>query len=61
MKRKKGRHVVIIGSADHPEVQGIMGWASGPGYRDPYLKKKQSSLCPRKRKTNIYCGTGLTF
>ena len=28
---RKGRHVVIIGSADHPEVQGIMGWASGPG------------------------------
>ena len=27
---RKGRHVVIIGSADHPEVQGIMGWASGP-------------------------------
>ena len=26
---RKGRHVVIIGSADHPEVQGIMGWASG--------------------------------
>ena len=27
---RKGLHVVIIGSADHPEVQGIMGWASGP-------------------------------
>lgn len=27
---RKGCHVVIIGSADHPEVQGIMGWASGP-------------------------------
>ena len=27
---RKGRHVVIIGSADHPEVQGIMGWARGP-------------------------------
>ena len=27
---RKGRHIVIIGSADHPEVQGIMGWASGP-------------------------------
>ena len=27
---RNGRHVVIIGSADHPEVQGIMGWASGP-------------------------------
>ena len=28
---RKGRHVVIIGSADHPEVQGIMGWAPENG------------------------------
>lgn len=26
---KKGRHIIIIGSKNHPEVQGIMGWVSG--------------------------------
>ncbi len=26
----KGRHVVIIGNEQHPEVVGIKGWASGP-------------------------------
>ena len=25
-----GNHIIIIGDKDHPEVQGIMGWASGP-------------------------------
>ena len=25
-----GRHIVIIGDAKHPEVQGIRGWCSGP-------------------------------
>ncbi len=25
-----GRHIVVIGSADHPEVQGIIGWCNGP-------------------------------
>lgn len=25
-----GKHIVIIGSAKHPEVQGICGWADGP-------------------------------
>ncbi len=25
-----GRHIVIIGSKEHPEVQGIIGWANGP-------------------------------
>lgn len=25
----KGEEIIIIGSADHPEVQGIVGWCSG--------------------------------
>ena len=24
-----GRHIIVIGSEDHPEVQGIIGWCSG--------------------------------
>ena len=27
---EKGRHVVIIGSEPHPEVEGIKGWVRGP-------------------------------
>ncbi len=27
----KGYTIIIIGSANHPEVQGILGWASGQG------------------------------
>ena len=27
---KKGRHVVIVGDKDHPEVKGICGWIEGP-------------------------------
>ena len=26
----EGKHIVIIGSADHPEVEGILGWCKGP-------------------------------
>lgn len=25
-----GRHIIVIGSAEHPEVQGIIGWCNGP-------------------------------
>ena len=25
-----GRHIVIVGNADHPEVAGIRGWCKGP-------------------------------
>lgn len=28
---QKGYHIVIIGSAAHPEVQGILGWTGGRG------------------------------
>lgn len=27
---QRGRHIVIIGNSNHPEVQGICGWCSGP-------------------------------
>ncbi len=26
----KGRHIIVIGNAGHPEVEGIVGWCSGP-------------------------------
>ena len=26
----EGRHIVIVGNAGHPEVEGIMGWCRGP-------------------------------
>ncbi len=29
-KSKEGKQIVIIGNADHPEVQGIMGWCETP-------------------------------
>jgi len=27
---KNGRHIIIIGNPDHPEVEGIRGWCTGP-------------------------------
>ena len=27
---RAGRHIVIIGNRDHPEVEGIRGWCDGP-------------------------------
>ena len=27
---REGRHIVIVGNADHPEVIGICGWCKGP-------------------------------
>ncbi|MBE5950318.1 MAG: bifunctional 4-hydroxy-3-methylbut-2-enyl diphosphate reductase/30S ribosomal protein S1 [Lachnospiraceae bacterium] len=27
---KNGRHIIVIGNEEHPEVQGILGWCKGP-------------------------------
>ena len=27
---EKGNHIVIVGNSGHPEVEGIVGWCSGP-------------------------------
>ena len=27
---KNGRHIIIVGNPDHPEVEGIRGWCTGP-------------------------------
>ncbi len=27
---RAGRHIIVVGSAEHPEVQGIVGWCQGP-------------------------------
>ena len=27
---RRGRHIVIVGNAGHPEVEGIIGWCRGP-------------------------------
>ena len=40
-KSTEGKHIVIIGDAVHPEVQGICGWCSGPY---TVLKNRQQAL-----------------
>ena len=29
-KSREGRHIIVVGSSEHPEVEGIVGWCDGP-------------------------------
>ena len=56
-----GRHIVIIGDAKHPEVQGIRGWCSGPSTvietREEALRfqeGKQEKICIVSQTTFNY-------
>ena len=46
---RKGNHVVIVGNAGHPEVEGIIGWCAGDA---TVLKNRQEAenFCPPEGK-----------
>jgi len=49
---QNGKHIIIIGSADHPEVIGIKGWCEGPAWiieskeeAISFIEKHKVSVC----------------
>ena len=57
---EKGYEIVIIGSAKHPEVQGILGWAKNGG---TVVESKEDALLfkPSKREKPICVVAQTTF
>ena len=43
-----GRTVIIVGEADHPEVQGIAGWAKGQPVILPTAEAAMQAVLPQK-------------
>ena len=41
-----GKHIVIVGNAGHPEVEGIMGWCEGPMTVLEELKEAENLQLP---------------
>jgi len=58
---KNGRHIVIIGDASHPEVEGIKGWCNGnatvlanANEAESFLKQPFKKLCIVSQTTFNY-------
>lgn len=58
---REGKHIIIAGNAGHPEVEGIMGWCSGPVtvLESPeaaleYVPPKDRKLCIVSQTTYNY-------
>ncbi len=58
---EQGRHIVIIGNADHPEVQGICGWCQGPatvieteGEAEQFILEESEKICVVSQTTFNY-------
>ena len=56
-----GKHIIVVGNPDHPEVEGIVGWCQGPvtvletpQEADKYIPEEGKSLCIVAQTTYNY-------
>ena len=54
---EKGRQIVIIGAADHPEVEGIRGWSQTPAAVIATEEEAENFSCPRDREICVVSQT----
>ena len=52
--KAKGRHIIIIGNEQHPEVIGIKGWADGP-VTVIETKEQAEQFEAKKTKIHLLC------
>ena len=48
----EGRHIIIVGNAKHPEVEGIMGWCKNPA---TVIESKEEALDFKGSPDDKYC------
>ena len=56
-----GRHILIIGNAKHPEVEGIRGWCEKPAYVVESLEEAENFALPMGEKLCIVSQTTYNY
>ena len=56
-----GRHILIIGNAKHPEVEGIRGWCEKPSYVVESLEEAENFALPMGEKLCIVSQTTFNY
>ncbi len=56
-----GRHILIIGNAKHPEVEGIRGWCEKPSYVVESLEEAEKFALPMGEKLCIVSQTTFNY
>ncbi len=57
----KGKHIVIIGNAGHPEVEGIMGWCKGSVTVLESLSEAEKAVLPAGKEICIVAQTTFNY
>ena len=58
---EQGDRIIIIGNPDHPEVQGIQGWAKSPVSVIRNAEEAESFSCPADQKICIVAQTTFNY
>ncbi len=58
---REGRHIVVIGNAGHPEVEGIVGWCKGPVTVLKDLSEAESFRPPEGEKLCVVAQTTYNY
>ena len=58
---EQGDRIIIIGNPDHPEVQGIRGWAKSPVSVIRNAEESESLSCPADQKICIVAQTTFNY
>ena len=58
---REGKHIIIAGNPGHPEVEGIMGWCSGPVTVIETPEEAQEYVPPEGSKLCIVAQTTFNY
>ena len=56
-----GRHIVIVGNAGHPEVEGIIGWCRGPVTVLESPQEAEKVLLPKDKEICVVAQTTFNY
>ena len=56
-----GKHIIIVGNAGHPEVEGIMGWCNGPLNVLETVEETENLVLPQGKPIHIVSQTTFNY
>ena len=56
-----GKHIIIVGNAGHPEVEGIMGWCNGPLNVLETVEEAENLVLPQGKPIHIVSQTTFNY
>ncbi len=60
-KSSRGEHILVVGSPEHPEIQGIVGWCNGPVDVIETVEEAQKYVPPEGKKLVVVAQTTFNY